>query len=148
MSYQVKTEDLTKVISLTLTAEQLETIADALELYCIGLAEHNDPHLKYAANAQEAIIDVLEDKFGEVNDDFTIINDEVLILNAIQKLGVDFNENEDLRIFDKDNLVLIMNFSKFNKHGIERSQADTGLIMYKAHTESAYATICEDALML
>ena len=131
-----------------MTAEQLETIADALELYCIGLAEHNDPHLKYAANAQEAIIDVLEDKFGEVNDDFTIINDEVLILNAIQKLGVDFNENEDLRIFDKDNLVLIMNFSKFNKHGIERSQADTGLIMYKAHTESAYATICEDALML
>ena len=148
MSYQVKTEDLTKVISLTLTAEQLETIAGALEMYCIGLAEHNDPHLKYAADAQEAIIDVLEDKFGEVNDDFTIINDEVLILNAIQKLGVDFNENEDLRIFDKDNLVLIMNFSKFNKHGIERSQADTGLIMYKAHTESAYATICEDALML
>jgi hypothetical protein len=148
MSYQVKTEDLTKVISLTLTAEQLETIAGALEMYCIGLAEHNDPHLKYAADAQEAIIEVLESNFGEVNDDFTIINDEVLILNAIQKLGVDFNENEDLRIFDKDNLVLIMNFSKFNKHGIERSQADTGLIMYKAHTESAYATICEDALML
>ena len=148
MSYQVKTEDLTKVISLTLTAEQLETIAGALEMYCIGLAEHNDPHLKYAAGAQEAIIEVLESNFGEVNDDFTIINDEVLILNAIQKLGVDFNENEDLRIFDKDNLVLIMNFSKFNKHGIERSQADTGLIMYKAHTESAYATICEDALML
>ena len=148
MSYQVKTEDLQKVISLTLTAEQLETIAGALEMYCIGLAEHNDPHLKYAAGAQEAIIEVLESNFGEVNDDFTIINDEVLILNAIQKLGVDFNENEDLRIFDKDNLVLIMNFSKFNKHGIERSQADTGLIMYKAHTESAYATICEDALML
>ena len=148
MSYQVKTEDLQKVISLTLTAEQLETIAGALEMYCIGLAEHNDPHLKYAADAQEAIIEVLESNFGEVNDDFTIINDEVLILNAIQKLGVDFNENEDLRIFDKDNLVLIMNFSKFNKHGIERSQADTGLIMYKAHTESAYATICEDALML
>ena len=148
MSYQVKTEDLAKVISLTLTAEQLETIAGALEMYCIGLAEHNDPHLKYAADAQEAIIEVLESNFGEVNDDFTIINDEVLILNAIQKLGVDFNENEDLRIFDKDNLVLIMNFSKFNKHGIERSQADTGLIMYKAHTESAYATICEDALML
>ena len=148
MSYQVKTEDLQKVISLTLTAEQLETIAGALEMYCIGLDECNDPHLKYAAGAQEAIIEVLESNFGEVNDDFTIINDEVLILNAIQKLGVDFNENEDLRIFDKDNLVLIMNFSKFNKHGIERSQADTGLIMYKAHTESAYATICEDALML
>jgi hypothetical protein len=29
MSYQVKTEDLQKVISLTLTAEQLETIAGA-----------------------------------------------------------------------------------------------------------------------
>ena len=42
MSYQVKTEDLTKVISLTLTAEQLETIAGALEMYCIGLAEHNE----------------------------------------------------------------------------------------------------------
>ena len=53
MSYQVKTEDLQKVISLTLTAEQLETIAGALEMYCIGLAEHNDPHLKYAADAQE-----------------------------------------------------------------------------------------------
>jgi hypothetical protein len=64
MSYQVKTEDLTKVISLTLTAEQLETIAGALEMYCIGLAEHNDPHLKYAAAAQEAIIDVLESNFS------------------------------------------------------------------------------------
>jgi len=62
MSYQVKTEDLTKVISLTLTAEQLETIAGALEMYCIGLAEH--PHLKYAADAQEAIIDVLESNFS------------------------------------------------------------------------------------
>jgi hypothetical protein len=40
MSYQVKTEDLAKVISLTLTAEQLETIAGALELYCIGLAQN------------------------------------------------------------------------------------------------------------
>ena len=64
MSYQVPTEDLTKVIILTLTAEQLETIAGALEMYCIGLAEHNDPHLKYAADAQEAIIDVLEDNFS------------------------------------------------------------------------------------
>ena len=64
MSYQVPTEDLTKVISLTLTAEQLETIAGALEMYCIGLAEHNDPHLKYAADAQEAIIEVLESNFS------------------------------------------------------------------------------------
>jgi len=28
------------------------------------LAEHNDPFLKYAADAQEAIIDVLESNFG------------------------------------------------------------------------------------
>ena len=47
-----------------MTAEQLETIAGALELYCIGLAEHNDPHLKYAADAQEAIIEVLESNFS------------------------------------------------------------------------------------
>lgn len=64
MSYQVKAEDLQKVISLSLTAEQLETIAGALEMYCIGLAEHNDPFLKYAADAQEAIIDVLESNFS------------------------------------------------------------------------------------
>ena len=64
MSYQVKPEDSQKVISLTLTAEQLETIAGALEMYCIGLAEHNDPYLKYAANAQEAIIEVLESNFS------------------------------------------------------------------------------------
>ena len=64
MSYSVKTEDLTKVISLALTAEQLETIAGSLEMYCIGLAEHNDPHLKYAAAAQEAIITVLESNFS------------------------------------------------------------------------------------
>jgi len=73
MSYQVKAEDLQKVISLTLTVEQLDVIAGALEMYCIGLAEHNDPHLKYAANAQEAIINVLEDKFGvdgDINPDF------------------------------------------------------------------------------
>mgnify|MGYP003405155103 CR=1 FL=1 len=126
-----------------------EEANDALDLMCDFVHDTLQREKReYAANAQEAIINVLESNFGEVNDDFTIINDEVLILNAIQKLGVDFNENEDLRIFDKDNLVLIMNFSKFNKHGIERSQADTGLIMYKAHTESAYATICEDALML
>ena len=64
MSYQVKTEDLTKVISLTLTAEQLETIAGALEMYCIGLADKDDPYLKYAANAQKAIIAVLESNFS------------------------------------------------------------------------------------
>jgi hypothetical protein len=64
MGYMVKNEDLTKVISLTLTAEQLETIAGALEMYCIGLADKDDPHLKYAANAQEAIIEVLESNFS------------------------------------------------------------------------------------
>jgi len=64
MSYQVKAEDLQKVISLTLTVEQLDVIAGALEMYCIGLAEQDDPHLKYAANAQEAIIDVLESNFS------------------------------------------------------------------------------------
>ena len=47
-----------KVISLALTAEQLKTIAGALEMYCIGLAD-----------AQEAIIEVLEDKFGEDEND-------------------------------------------------------------------------------
>ena len=64
MSYSVKTEDLTKVISLKLTAEQLEVIAGALEMYCIGLAEHNDPLLEYAADAQDAIIKVLESNFS------------------------------------------------------------------------------------
>ena len=64
MSYQVKIEDLQKVISLTLTAEQLEVIAGALEMYCIGLAEQKDPYLEYAADAQEAIIDVLESNFS------------------------------------------------------------------------------------
>ena len=58
MSYQVKIEDLQKVISLTLTAEQLEVIAG------IGLAEQKDPYLEYAADAQEAIIDVLESNFS------------------------------------------------------------------------------------
>ena len=75
MSYQVKTEDSQKVISLTLTAEQLETIAGALDMYCIGLAEQNDPYLKYAADAQEAIIDVLESNFGiDSDDDYTEID--------------------------------------------------------------------------
>jgi hypothetical protein len=62
--YKVKTKDLQKVISLTLTAEQLETIACALEMHCICLAEKR-PALRMAANAQEAIIDVLESNFGE-----------------------------------------------------------------------------------
>ena len=75
MSYQVKTEDLTKVISITLTAEQLETIGDALEMYCIGLAEHNDPHLKYAADAQNVIINAIESNFGiDSDDDYTEID--------------------------------------------------------------------------
>lgn len=64
MSYQVKTEDLAKVISLTLTAEQLEVILGSLDIHCIELAEQKDPHLKYAADAQEAIINVLESNFS------------------------------------------------------------------------------------
>ena len=40
------------MIKLTLTAEQLEVIDGALEMYCMGLAEQNDPHLKYATNAR------------------------------------------------------------------------------------------------
>ena len=64
MGYMVKNEDSQKVISLTLTAEQLEVIAYALEMYCIGLADKDDPYLKYAANAQEAIIEVLESNFS------------------------------------------------------------------------------------
>ena len=64
MGYMVKNEDSQKVITLTLTAEQLETIAGALEMYCMGLAEQTDPHLKYATNAHEAIYNVLESNFG------------------------------------------------------------------------------------
>ena len=65
MGYMVKNEDSQKVITLTLTAEQLEVIDGALEMYCMGLAEQNDPHLKYATNAHEAIINNLEWHFGE-----------------------------------------------------------------------------------
>ena len=63
MGYMVKNEDSQKVITLTLT-EQLEVIDGALEMYCMGLAEQNDPHLKYATNAHEAIYNVLESNFG------------------------------------------------------------------------------------
>ena len=80
MSYQVKTEDLTKVISLTLTAEQLETIAGALEMYCIGLAEHNDTHLKYAADAQEVVINNLEWHFGETKEELNALFNELVEL--------------------------------------------------------------------
>lgn len=68
MSYQVKTEDLQKVISLALTAEQLEVILGSLDIHCIELAEQKDPYLKFAANAQKAIIDVLESNFSVEND--------------------------------------------------------------------------------
>jgi len=64
MSYQIKDEDLQKGITLQLTAEQLDIIAGALEFVCISLAEHNDPYLGYVAEAQEAIIDVLESNFS------------------------------------------------------------------------------------
>ena len=46
------------MIKLNLTAEQLEVIDGALELYCKGLAEQNDPHLKYAASVQNSIINM------------------------------------------------------------------------------------------
>ncbi len=64
MGYMVKNEDSQKVITLTLTAEQLEVIDGALEMYCIGLAEHNDPYLPKANDAHEAIYNVLESNFG------------------------------------------------------------------------------------
>ena len=64
MGYMVKNEDSQKVIALTLTAEQLEVIEGALEMYCMGLAEQTDPHLAKATNAHEAIYNVLESNFG------------------------------------------------------------------------------------
>ena len=69
MSYQIKDEDLQKGITLQLTAEQLDIIAGALESVCISLGEKNDPYLGYVAEAQEAIIEVLESNFGEEEDD-------------------------------------------------------------------------------
>ena len=55
-----------KGITLQLTAEQLDIIAGALESVCISLGEKNDPYLGYVAEAQEAIIDVLESHFGNI----------------------------------------------------------------------------------
>jgi len=51
-----------KMIKLSLTEDQLETIEAALETYCIGLCEEKDPHLAMAADAQKAIIKVLGKK--------------------------------------------------------------------------------------
>ena len=51
-----------KMIRLSLTEDQLETIEAALETYCIGLCEEKDPHLTMAANAQKAIVTVLNEK--------------------------------------------------------------------------------------
>ena len=51
-----------KMIKLSLTEDQLETIESALEAYCIGLCEEKDPHLAMAADAQKAIIKVLGKK--------------------------------------------------------------------------------------
>lgn len=50
------------MIKLNLTAEQLETIAGALEMYCMGLAEQNDPHLEYVASVKKSIINMGYDK--------------------------------------------------------------------------------------
>ena len=74
MSYSIKPEALKSIVHLTLTAEQLETISEALELYCIGLSEHDDPHFKHAADAQAAIIDVLECNFSTGDCDYKEID--------------------------------------------------------------------------
>lgn len=50
------------MIKLSLTEDQLETIEAALETYCIGLCEEKDPHLAMAADAQKAIVTVLNEK--------------------------------------------------------------------------------------
>jgi hypothetical protein len=50
------------MIKLNLTGEQLETIEAALETYCIVLGEQNDPYLAMAADAQKAIVKVLDSK--------------------------------------------------------------------------------------
>ena len=50
------------MIKLNLTAKQLEVIDGALEMYCMGLAEQNDPHLEYAASVQKSIINMSYDK--------------------------------------------------------------------------------------
>ena len=42
-----------KMIKLSLTEDQLETIEAALETYCIGLCEEKDPHLAMAAVLNE-----------------------------------------------------------------------------------------------
>ena len=62
--YQVKTEDLQKVISLTLTAEQLEAICGAMEIVGMELAEQKDPYLPIHDKTHGAIIDVLENNFS------------------------------------------------------------------------------------
>ena len=69
MGYSIMQKDLQNIVTLALTAEQLEVIAGALEMYCIGLAEQDDPHLKYAVDAQTAILSVIEDKFWVDEDD-------------------------------------------------------------------------------
>ena len=77
--------------------------------------------------------------------DVIISLDEKSILDAIKKLGVKFEKNEDIRIYDQDNLMIIINFGKFNKFGVKRAKKDRGLISYKAKTLAAYAIILADA---
>ena len=60
--------------------------------------------------------------------DVIISLDEKSILDAIKKLGVKFEKNEDIRIYDQDNLMIIINFGKFNKFGVKRAKKDRGLI--------------------
>ena len=73
MGYMVKNEDSQKVITLTLTAEQLEAISGAMDIVGIELAEQKDPYLPIHYSAHKAIIDVLESNFDDddyVNPDF------------------------------------------------------------------------------
>ena len=44
------------MIKLTLTAGTIEVIDGALEMCYVGLAEQNDPHLKYAASVQNPLL--------------------------------------------------------------------------------------------
>ena len=65
MSYQIKDEDLQKVITLQLTAEQLEILLQARwSLFVLGLVNATTRTWDMLAEAQEAIIEVLESNFS------------------------------------------------------------------------------------
>ena len=99
MSYSIKPEALKSIVHLTLTAEQLETISEALELYCIGLSEHDDPHFKHAADAQAAIIDVLECNFSTGDCDYKEIDADCYQLETPElqiEIGSDIPEHIEI----------------------------------------------------